>query len=260
MADGILKRCTKCRYDKAHCAFSVDLSKRDGLRPSCKLCDLANRPNVLIASRKWKQKNAERVREYKRKVQAALPKNPRPPKDPTAPVRAKRAWKKRNPNKVAADRVRRRAIEVSRIPAWASKESIERHFMLARYLSAAFGVAFHVDHRVPLRANAVCGLCCLPPSIRQKETVTGPTCGMRSSRHDAHRVAAGPQFRRLDDPDSRPVLQPRVLRLPRASAMAAGRRLFRLCLGQRGTDVAGPADAGEVKCFAPAASGLRRKD
>ena len=67
-----------------------------------------------------------------------------------------RLWAKLNPAKHAALRSRRRASE--RLPAWASKEAIERMYRVARRVSEVTGVKHHVDHIIPLRGKRVSGL------------------------------------------------------------------------------------------------------
>lgn len=151
-----IKRCTKCGEDKPLGLFSVDAQKKDGYRSSCKDCDKLNRDNQKVASKKWRQSNKDHVRGYKQKYYQERLARPRPPKDPTAPARAKKAWKQRNPAYMMEDRARRRSREQA--PAWAKTESMRHYYVLARYLSKATGVSWHVDHVVPLRGTNVCGL------------------------------------------------------------------------------------------------------
>lgn len=150
------KCCTKCKQDRPISQFSIDRQKRDGFRPSCKTCDLANRPAILIAARRWKQRNADAVKKYKKEHRP--PNKGRPPKDLTAPARAKSLWKKRNPHRVSADHAERRAREHGAKPSWANSFFIQEAYRLAKLREAATGFKWHVDHMVPLRGKTVCGL------------------------------------------------------------------------------------------------------
>ena len=152
------KVCSKCQQTLGVSMFTKDSQKKDGLRSSCRTCNLSLRPSQLKASRKWKQKNKEHIREYKLNYYNKYNKSPRLPKDPTAPKRAKMAWKKRNPIKVYADRAARRAKQLQATPLWATEEAIRPYYILARFLSEKTGVKWHVDHIVPLRGKTVSGL------------------------------------------------------------------------------------------------------
>lgn len=147
-----MKTCTKCGAAKELAAFYADRQKRDGYSPQCKSCVNAD-PARLARSAAWKQANRAKMSAYKRAVYVA---HPRPPKDPTAPTRAKRAWKQRNPEKVASDRQSRRRRE-SRA-AWGDPVLIAEHYHLAKLRSKLTGIPWHVDHVVPLRSPLVCGL------------------------------------------------------------------------------------------------------
>jgi hypothetical protein len=151
-----VKVCTKCATPKASNEYARDASKKDGLYSSCKACTTRTLgSSILDASRQWKKRNREHIKEYKRSLYVA---HPRPPKDPTAPKRAKKAWKRRNPSRVIADRARRRAKECRATPTWANEFFMREAYELARRRSKIFGFKWHVDHVVPLRSSMVCGL------------------------------------------------------------------------------------------------------
>jgi len=153
-----LKKCTKCEQWLSVSLFYADRQKKDGLKPSCKTCNLSLRPSQIESSKRWKARNKQKVTEYKRNYYNTHLKRPRPPKDLTAPKRAKIAWKKRNPVKVYADRASRRAKELLATPSWAREESIRHYYTLASFMSESTGIKWHVDHIVPLRGKSVCGL------------------------------------------------------------------------------------------------------
>ena len=73
-----MKRCTRCRETKERHEFSIDVSRKDGLRPSCRSCaadvwrawrslqEARKRPPIEIERarrRAWKSANIERERQ-----------------------------------------------------------------------------------------------------------------------------------------------------------------------------------------------------
>lgn len=153
-----VKFCTKCKLQRPIILFSKDKHKKDGFRPSCKTCDKQNYKNQLEASKRWRAKNKDKVKAGKQAYYHRVLRRPRPPKDPTAPARAKKAWKLRNPAKMAMDRVKRRKHVLQATPHWANTVAMQQVYVLAQYMSYATGVAWHVDHIVPIRNPRVCGL------------------------------------------------------------------------------------------------------
>lgn len=69
-----------------------------------------------------------------------------------------RAWKKRNPDKVTAETVKRQLRQRQAQPAWASDELIAEAYALARLRTEMTGIPWQVDHIVPLNSDLVCGL------------------------------------------------------------------------------------------------------
>jgi hypothetical protein len=67
-------------------------------------------------------------------------------------------WKKRNSDKVAADRAFRRAIQRNATPPWVDRKEIEKFYSEARELTIATKVDHHVDHRYPLIHSRFSGL------------------------------------------------------------------------------------------------------
>lgn len=129
-----MKRCSKCGVEKPTEAFSKDAQKKDGLRSSCLECSKAYNTSdaARAASKRWRVLHPEQMQAIKRAHYDAHIRHPRKPKDPTAPIRAKKNWKLKNPVKMRADRARRRAKELQAVPAWANEFFIQEVYALAR--------------------------------------------------------------------------------------------------------------------------------
>jgi hypothetical protein len=103
----------------------------------------------LEAAREYRRRNRERVREWGRRYALEHPDGPR---------RAKAKWKRQNPDAVAADRACRRAAEMRAMPPWQRRKDFIPIHALARRMSKSSSIPHVVDHIVPLRHKAVCGL------------------------------------------------------------------------------------------------------
>lgn len=107
----------------------------------------------MILDRIKKQKESKREEIYLKQRQARL-------EDPERFRIAERASKKRNVDKhrhkYANQQAERRAL--GRKTKWADKETIHAIYELAKTRSMLTGIAWHVDHIVPVKSNLVCGL------------------------------------------------------------------------------------------------------
>jgi len=149
-----MKLCTKCGLSLLEDQFYADRQKRDGLSSSCKTCRAPYmKGSGLEASKRWKERNKDHIKMYKQSLRTGPKK-----RDPEAPLRAKRKWKKVHPELVRADRARRRAANYQAVAKWANNFFIQEAYRLARLRSKLFGFKWHVDHIVPLRSPVVCGL------------------------------------------------------------------------------------------------------
>jgi len=68
------------------------------------------------------------------------------------------AYTKAHPEKKAADTAKRRARKLKATPVWANDFFVKEAYHLAKLRSKLTGIPHHVDHAVPLRSKAVCGL------------------------------------------------------------------------------------------------------
>ncbi len=74
---------------------------------------------------------------------------------------ATKAYRAKNVGKVATWRLVRRTAEQQRTPKWLTTEQlrcIDAKYAMARWLSDVVGVAYHVDHIIPLNGTLVSGL------------------------------------------------------------------------------------------------------
>lgn len=153
------KICCKCKTEKPVAAFSVDRSKKDGLRTTCRECARA-----IVA--KWAADNPER-----KKVNDAKHHVKRYRVDADKERARHKCWRENNPtyfrkyleeNRGAhnARVALRDAIKLKATPVWANPSAIALIYERALEISAQTGVDHEVDHTVPLRSRYVCGLHC----------------------------------------------------------------------------------------------------
>jgi len=142
---GDTKFCHGCTQDLPLSKFGVDRSKWHGLTSRCKPC----MASAAKASRdKDPAKSRETVRRYrKRHYEKELARNMR--------------YVRANPEVYARASARRRADKLKATPRWlteADNQHLKEVYAVARRLSNAVGIPFHVDHVIPLRGCGVCGL------------------------------------------------------------------------------------------------------
>lgn len=153
------KICSKCKAEPPVAAFSVDRSKKDGLRTTCRDC-----AKVTVA--KWSAENPER-----KKANDARHHEKRYLTDANKERARRKCWRESNPtyfrNYLEENRgahnarvALRDAIKIKATPVWANLSLIALIYEQAREISAQSGVAHEVDHAIPLRSRHVCGLHC----------------------------------------------------------------------------------------------------
>jgi hypothetical protein len=177
----MIKKCPKCTIDKYCMDFYTDTKRKDGLSWSCKVCkNLSKRLNrlnrrdieadrcaeVLAADRRIKylksrpaylkaysESNKDRLK-VKQKEYAEKNKEK---------IKAyKAAWNKNNPHLVAMNGQKRRKIKKLCTPTWTDTEwellFMSEIYFLSRLRKKVTGFDWHVDHKVPLISEIVCGL------------------------------------------------------------------------------------------------------
>lgn len=153
------KICSKCKTGKPVTSFTIDRSKKDGLRTTCRECAKAT-----VA--KWTAENPER-----KKLNDAKRHEKRYQIDADKERARRKIWRESNPtyfrkyleeNRGAhnARVALRDAIKLKATPAWANFLLISDLYEQARKITSETGVDHEVDHVVPLRSRYVCGLHC----------------------------------------------------------------------------------------------------
>ena len=135
-----MKTCTYCGENK-----SLDLFYKRGGKPrsECKVCTNTQNRNTVTRDAVLKSKSR-----YRKKNRQSL--------------RLKNSeYKKANRGRHNAQWMKYYATKLSATPVWLTEvhyEDIKAMYLLAKKFEDIFGVAYHVDHIVPLQGKNVCGL------------------------------------------------------------------------------------------------------
>lgn len=119
--------CRRCAARKPITAFAKNARLAGGRDSRCRSCH-------RVDMAQWRQRDRVRIR------------------------RRHAAWKRRNPDKVAADRMARIAAERKAMPPWVKRSMLMPLYRWARRRTKDTGIPHQVDHIVPLRHPEVCGL------------------------------------------------------------------------------------------------------
>jgi dimeric dUTPase (all-alpha-NTP-PPase superfamily) len=148
-----LKFCSKCKLELALDNFNFHKSGYRIGKPLSKCKPCSSKSGMLWAKNNPEKTSSISARSYRNNIHKRL----------TDEERAKRniwskLWAKNNPDKCREITRRKKAIKLSAMPKWASKDSISIIYSKVVKLSKNLNQNFHVDHIVPLVSNYVCGL------------------------------------------------------------------------------------------------------
>ena len=108
------KVCTKCKGKKLVSEFSKDSSKKDGFRPSCKLCDSTqkklnytkNKHTILSKNKEWALKNPDKVKSIKERYRKSETFSLWKLENADRVRDLRRNWRLKNPQKVSESKKR----------------------------------------------------------------------------------------------------------------------------------------------------------
>lgn len=155
-----MKTCTGCNLAKTFSDFGKHKAGKDGIYARCKACEASR---VAAYSKANSAKNKARALAwYKENTVKAITNNHAYKVANRAAVRAKEsAYNKAHPEQRRAHNANRRASRRRATPPWFSELdafAIQEAYSLATRREAITSFAWHVDHVIPLRGLAVCGL------------------------------------------------------------------------------------------------------
>lgn len=149
----VQRACVDCGVD-----ITFVYNSKHGLH--CKPCISAyhkayretNAEKIAAQKAEWKQANKERVAAKDKAYAEAHPERR---------AKARRKWVEENPGKDTAAKALNAQKRKKRIPTWLSEDDkwmIEQAYELAALRTKMFGLAWHVDHIIPLNGKRVSGL------------------------------------------------------------------------------------------------------
>ena len=183
------KICAKCGVLQPLSLFHKASKEPQGVRSRCKPCvkqdgidyrernperrrqttreyHARNAASINAKSAKWYAENKEKARKTREmwrernfdKWRADVAKYQAENKDRLAA--AHKIWVERNRAAVSAKQARRNAAMKAATPPWVDLERIQQFYMDVAVMRIATGVAYEVDHIVPIQSKIVCGLHC----------------------------------------------------------------------------------------------------
>jgi len=157
------RKCVQCEGSIP--AERRSIAKFCGKKCKWKAERLRHKDKKTADHKAWKARNPERVRELRRASAKRCPETPRHKEwliENAQRMRDhRRKWKKANPGIVAADTRSRQLKKVKATPNWLSaeqKNKIVDIYKRAAEITKQTGLPHDVDHIIPIRGKAVCGL------------------------------------------------------------------------------------------------------
>lgn len=181
-----MKYCKKCRHSKELNLFPKVKGNRDGFGKLCKKCvrianrkkRKLNRASINLKAKEWRDKNSEKIREYRLKKFKSKRKKPLLTKEEKIlsvraattryrtkfPERAKKSLKKHqteHPESLATNRAKRRASKLQATPRWFNKghqKEVKELYKLSKEIQWLSEEKLTLDHIIPLQGKEVSGL------------------------------------------------------------------------------------------------------
>ena len=178
-----MKLCSTCKASKPYTEFHRCASKADGHYSQCKPCasakskawyeankvaravsmkvwNEANKESLAAATRRYRERHPEKIAAANERDAEQKRLNNRAwyERNKEAKRAANREWSKKNPARHCANVVLRKLRVQQACPAWADRDAIAAVYERARALQEQTGTEHHVDHIVPIKGEAVCGL------------------------------------------------------------------------------------------------------
>lgn len=154
-----MKICSKCKVEKSLSEFSNNSKHRDRKAYSCKLC-------VKLAAIPHKERNSEYNKALYRSNRDSVIERTRmySKANPEVAKKAELKYREANSEKILLKTSLRRATKLNAAPKWINSEweklVLSEIYKLSKMRSTMTGVKHHVDHKVPLKSDSVCGLHC----------------------------------------------------------------------------------------------------
>lgn len=157
-----MKTCKSCKESLPHGMFYVDQKSKDKLSYMCIKC--TSEDNARRYQKNRELRIAKAKREYDNdpeKFRALKRAYRKKPYIKAAEAQRKSDWNSKNKHKVIAYTAKRRAVKLNAAVKWLSDLSelvFEEAALLAKMRKEHTGIAWEVDHIVPLQSKLVCGL------------------------------------------------------------------------------------------------------
>lgn len=160
--------CSNCSEIKAERDRDRYLGNKDSIRERHRSYDQSNSEAIAERKRRYRSENSEEI---------ALKSRARYLLNREARAAFGKAYRKKNPDKVASKRMKRRATVINSKPSWYGELDdflVREAFELAAIRFAETGIEWELDHMVPLQAKGCRGLHCadnlqLIPKIFNRE-------------------------------------------------------------------------------------------
>jgi hypothetical protein len=171
----MMKVCSSCKQEKEISFFGKNASAKDGYSHVCSSCRKEqsaayykqNKEKVLTRNKEWaveqKDKQKEYLKQWYQKNKERILEEDKEWYLENRELALSRCkdWRDRNPGVVRERTSRRREAVKQATPTWLTeedKQNIRNIYKQAEELERQTSIKYHVDHVIPLRAKAACGL------------------------------------------------------------------------------------------------------